>query len=284
MTSVRDPRDPSGGLTVGATAAADIDESPLPLVDPALFAPSMDLDALRVHWARYATRAPMSAEQMRGADRRAQRMGTPGIELMEQAGVAVAAAVAALLVQTERAGTGAVLILCGPGNNGGDGFVAARHLAAHGHRCAVVLVASEAESGTPDARRNWERLGDAAGVERLRAPIARDVAFLAAGVEKAALIVDALLGTGVTGPLRDPIRSAVDLTWRARTVAVPILAVDTPTAVDLTSGQPSDPVVRADVTVTFHRPKQGLLTRDGRALAGLVLVAPIGIPAGADIG
>lgn len=266
-----------------ATDSAAAGDVPLPLDDPALFTPTMDLDALRRHWAPFAARSAMSAEEMRGADRRAQRMGTPGIDLMEQAGAAVAAAAAAVLVQTERSGAGTVLILCGPGNNGGDGFVAARHLAARGHRCAVVLVASEAVPGTADAARNWERLDQIPGVERLRAPIARDIAFLAAGVEKAALIVDALLGTGVSGPLRDPIRSAVDLIWRARTAAVPVLSVDTPTAVDLTSGQVSDPVVRADVTVTFHRPKQGLLTRNGRALAGLVLVAPIGIPAGADI-
>ena len=69
---------------------------------------------------------------------------------------------------------------------------------------------------------------------------------------------------------------------RARSVQVPVLAVDTPTSVDLTSGQPSDPVVRADVTVTFHRPKQGLRSRVGRIFAGQVLVAPIGIPVQAD--
>jgi NAD(P)H-hydrate epimerase len=63
-----------------------------------------------------------------------------------------------------------------------------------------------------------------------------------------------------------------------------VLAVDTPTAVDLTSGEATDPVVRADVTVTFHRPKVGLLTRRGAALAGRVLVAPIGIPPEADRG
>ncbi|MER3418193.1 MAG: bifunctional ADP-dependent NAD(P)H-hydrate dehydratase/NAD(P)H-hydrate epimerase, partial [Chloroflexota bacterium] len=64
----------------------------------------------------------------------------------------------------------------------------------------------------------------------------------------------------------------------------PVLAVDTPTAVHLTSGDPSDPVVEADVTVTFHRPKLGLLTHRGAALAGRVLVAPIGIPPEADRG
>jgi NAD(P)H-hydrate epimerase len=76
----------------------------------------------------------------------------------------------------------------------------------------------------------------------------------------------------------------VELIGRARAAGVPILAVDTPTAVDLTSGDLSDPVVRAHVTVTFHRPKTGLLARRGSAVAGRVLVAPIGIPQDADRG
>jgi NAD(P)H-hydrate epimerase len=96
--------------------------------------------------------------------------------------------------------------------------------------------------------------------------------------------VDALLGTGVHGPLREPIRSGVELIQRARRAGIAILAVDAPTAVDLTSGDLSDPVVRAHVTVTFHRPKTGLLTRRGAAVAGRVLVAPIGIPLEADRG
>jgi len=98
------------------------------------------------------------------------------------------------------------------------------------------------------------------------------------------VIVDALLGTGVRGPLREPIRSAVELVNRARASGIPVVAVDTPTAVDLSSGEPSDPAVRADLTVTFHRPKTGLATRRGAAHAGKVLVAPIGIPPEADRG
>jgi NAD(P)H-hydrate epimerase len=108
--------------------------------------------------------------------------------------------------------------------------------------------------------------------------------MLGNGIEKAAVVLDALLGTGVRGPLRDPIRAAVDLINGARSRLVPILAVDTPTGVDLTSGDPSDPAVRADLTITFHRPKTGLSTRSGKALAGRVLVAPIGIPQQADRG
>jgi NAD(P)H-hydrate epimerase len=76
----------------------------------------------------------------------------------------------------------------------------------------------------------------------------------------------------------------VEIIRKAREAGIPVLAADTPTAVDLTSGDPSDPAVRADLTVTFHRPKTGLRTRVGRALAGRILVAPIGIPPEADRG
>ena len=93
-----------------------------------------------------------------------------------------------------------------------------------------------------------------------------------------------MLGTGVRGQLREPISQAVDVCLGARRAGVPVMAIDTPTALDLSSGTPSQPNVRADLTVTFHRPKEGLLTKHGKALAGRVLVAPIGIPSEADIG
>ncbi len=268
-------------MTVRLPSPSQGAETPLPLEDPFLDQ-EVDLAELARHWAATAARTPISAEAMRGADARAQRQGVPSTRLMEQAGAAVAAAARALLVTTERRAHGRVLILAGPGNNGGDGFVAARHLAHAGIGSVVVLLAAEARPDTPDARLNWQRLGDEPLVQRQHAPGSREVAVLHQGLERAALVVDALLGTGVQGKLREPIRSAVELVGLARAAGVPVLAVDTPTAVDLTTGRPSDPVVRADATITFHRPKAGLQTRIGRALAGRVLVAPIGIPPGAD--
>ena len=134
------------------------------------------------------------------------------------------------------------------------------------------------------AAANWDALDDDGRIEKMHAAGAHDVALLLNGIGRAALVVDALLGTGVQGVLREPINEAVELCLAARRAGVPVLAVDTPTALDLSSGAPSEPNVRADVTVTFHRPKEGLLTRTGRALAGRVLVAPIGIPVKADVG
>jgi len=257
-------------------------ETPLPADDPELF--EMDLRALRRRWAGAAERQPISAEQMTGADRRAQAFGVPGERLMEHAGTAVAAAVRALAETTGRADRGSILILCGPGNNGGDGLVAARRLAGAGAPVVVALVATETRPSTSDARRNWDRLEGIEAVTRVHTPVARDVAILGQSLDQVAVVVDALLGTGVRGTLREPIRSAVELIGRARTAGIPVVAVDTPTAVDLTSGDGSVPVAQADLTVTFHRPKRGLLTRRGAALAGRILVAPIGIPQEADRG
>jgi NAD(P)H-hydrate epimerase len=254
----------------------------LPADDPDIF--EADLRGLRTRWADRAALPPIGAEAMTGADRRAQALGIPEERLMEHAGTAVAAAVKALAEDTGRWGTGPIVILSGPGNNGGDGFVAARRLALHGAKVVVAVVAAEARPTNPTSARNWDRIARDVGITKVHLPVARDVAMFGHGIEKTAVIVDALLGTGVRGVLREPIRSAVDLIVRTRALGIPVVAVDTPTAVDLSSGEPSDPAVRADLTVTFHRPKAGLLTRRGRAHAGKILVAPIGIPPEADRG
>jgi hydroxyethylthiazole kinase-like uncharacterized protein yjeF len=254
----------------------------LPLDDDAIFDTDTDIDFLTERWRKQAALGAMTAAEMRGADAKAQRLGMPGEWLMEQAGTAVAAATRALMISADRSLKSSVLILCGPGNNGGDGLVAARRLAEMDIASEVVLLSSEGVPSTPDALRNWERLD---GLDRVHSVFTgrnSDVALYFNGIERAGLVVDALLGTGVRGPLREPVRTAVDVAVRAREHAVPVLAVDTPTCVDLSSGEPSNPVVRADVTVTFHRPKVGLSSRIGKILAGRVLVVPIGIPVLAD--
>jgi NAD(P)H-hydrate epimerase len=257
---------------------------PLPASDDVIVAATADLDVLVERWRAQGALPTMTSEEMRGADARAQRLGTPGHWLMEQAGAAVAAVARALLVTADRSPHARPLILCGPGNNGGDGLVAARYLARLGFGSEVVLLASEGHPSTPDAILNWERLDGIDTVHRVATVRGSDVALYLNGIERAGLIIDALLGTGVRGPLREPVRTAVDVAVRAREHLVPVLAVDTPTSVDLTTGEPSDPVTRADVTVTFHRPKLGLRSRVGKVLAGHVLVAPIGIPIEADRG
>ena len=218
-------------------------------------------------------------ERMRATDAWAiEERGIPGLELMERAGRGLADVVG------EVASSGPVAVVCGKGNNGGDGYVVARRLALAGASVVVASVDGEARPKGPSAARNWDRVANDAGIRLIHLPVARDVQMFGNGIDKAAVVVDALLGTGVRGALREPIRSAVDVIRRAGQAGVPVVAIDTPTAVDLSSGEPSDPAVRADLTVTFHRPKTGLLTRRGAAHAGKVLVAPIGIPPEADRG
>jgi NAD(P)H-hydrate epimerase len=275
---------PLGAAATPPTSSDPVTGIRLPLADDVILRPGLDVDALALRWAPQSALRAIGAEQMRGADARAQRMGIAGEWLMEQAGAAVAAAALAELRAAGRGRDARILVLCGPGNNGGDGLVAARHLAAAGTRCEVVLLASEGEPTTPDARTNWHRLDGVEGVSRFLAPRAHDVALFLNGIERAGLVIDALLGTGVRGTLREPIRSGVDVAVRAADSGVPVLAVDGPTALDLSTGEPSTPVVRADVTITFHRPKRGLLVERARPLVGRVLVAPIGIPVEADLG
>ncbi len=278
------PGERRSGTLSGAVITTPANRAPVPLPadDPELF--TRDLAGLRERWSASAERSPIGAEAMTGADRRAQALGVTGARLMEHAGTAVAAVARAVAEAAGRPAAGPVVILCGPGNNGGDGLVAARRLAGAGSNVVAVLVGTAARPTTPDANRNWDRLAAERRVTRLHVPNARDLAILGAEIDRASVVVDALLGTGARGALRDPIRSAVELVGRARAAGVPVVAVDTPTSVDLSSGDPSDPVVQADVTVTFHRPKTGLRTRRGVAYAGKVLVAPIGIPAEADRG
>jgi NAD(P)H-hydrate epimerase len=187
-----------------------------------------------------------------------------------------------------------VVVLCGPGNNGGDGFVIARRMAAAGRQVMAVLVADASRLTGVAATHNWnvlQAMASAHSLELFVAPNPEMLLRLRERIAEATMLVDALLGSGASGPLREPISTAVDLINATRTHAqaagrpCSVVAVDTPTRVDLTGGSRSTPVVQADITVTFHRAKAGFaLDRDARQLAGRYLVAPIGIPLEAEEG
>jgi ADP-dependent NAD(P)H-hydrate dehydratase / NAD(P)H-hydrate epimerase len=202
-----------------------------------------------------------NAETMRAVDRWAiEEQGVAGLDLMERAGAGVARAVERM------AADGPVTVVCGKGNNGGDGLVVARLLRDAGREVTVVCVAPPEElSG--DARQNLSRLPG-------NAPV-----LLAAGVfDGAAVIVDALLGTGFAGEPRGAIADAIDAVNAAR---APVASVDVPSGVDASTGVVSARAVYATVTVTFHAPKPGLWIAPGKAHAGEVQTIDIGIPRGA---
>ncbi|MBX3730666.1 MAG: NAD(P)H-hydrate dehydratase [Candidatus Sumerlaeia bacterium] len=207
----------------------------------------------------------VTAEQMREIDRVAiADKGVRGADLMESAGRAVAEAAAAM---SEPAAV--ILLLCGPGNNGGDGYVAARLLAQSGYAVHVVPVPN-ADGLSGDAKAAFDKLPK----DKVRLHALGQPAELWNLVTGADLIVDALLGTGSKLPLRAPLDWIVRLVNDAR---VPVLSVDLPTGLSADTGE-GDPVIRAARTVTLGLPKIGMLSPRGVQTCGQVRVERIGLP------
>jgi NAD(P)H-hydrate epimerase len=199
---------------------------------------------------------------MREADRRALAdHGLPGLLLMERAGLA-----SARTILERHPGPGSALVLVGPGNNGGDGMVVARHLSEAGWRVRV-LAPEGREPSTPDAAVMAEiarTLGLAAGTADPGEVRASD----------AAVVVDALLGTGAHGAPRGALAEVV----AALDGRTGVIALDVPTGVDADTGRVAGRAVRAEATITYHGDKPGLRVAPGREHAGEVTVADIGIP------
>ena len=191
----------------------------------------------------------------------------PRLLLMEHAGLAVAKAAASL----SRAG--AVLVCCGTGYNGGDGLCAARHLHTLGYALRVVL------AGRLSQLRD-EPMIYANIVQRLGIPIkelteASDPALIEPWAASSALIIDALLGIGVRGAVREPIASIINC---LNASGKPIVAADIPSGLDGDTGLPQGRAVKATVTVTFGLPKRGCVEGQGPAHVGTLMVDSITIP------
>ncbi|MCK7611207.1 NAD(P)H-hydrate dehydratase [Roseibium sediminicola] len=211
--------------------------------------------------------ALLTPEEMAAADRLTIAAGVPGIVLMERAGQAVARAALKL-----GAPGGAVLVLCGPGNNGGDGFIAARCLAAAGYRVETrLLKAAEALKG--DALEAFGRM-DMAALPLLKDDRIADDA--AEALTRADLIIDALFGAGLDRPLQG---GAAELVEAVNRSGKPLLAVDLPSGLNGADGAVPGVAIKARATVTFFRQKPGHLLYPGRALCGEITVADIGIEA-----
>ena len=200
-------------------------------------------------------------------DRQAIReLGFPGMVLMERAGLQVLHQALALLGDAR----GPVCVLCGKGNNGGDGFVIARELHMRGLAVSV-LVCAEIGELTGDAAANRDI------ATRLDVPILYQPGIRAvrSALQSSALVIDALLGTGITGAVRPPLTKIIDA---VNDSAVPVVSVDIPSGLPSDTGQPQGPCIRATATVTLAAYKRGLLLQPGRELAGALTVAEIGIP------
>lgn len=212
----------------------------------------------------------LSRDQVRELDRRAiQEYGVPGVVLMENAGRGVAELFLELDPERRR-----VLILCGPGNNGGDGFVIARHLQNHGFEVDVLLFGS-IDRLSPDAKVNgqiWQKSAPLWTVEVDR-PLDADIRRVIDGAQ--GWIIDAIFGTGLTRALGSPFDEVVTLV-NARNREV--LAVDIPSGLDCDTGELLGPTIRATLTATFVALKKGFLNPNAASWLGQVHILDIGAP------
>ncbi len=214
----------------------------------------------------------LSREQSRRIDKIAiQHYGIPGMVLMENAGRGV---VEVLCRIDQHLANRSVVVLCGKGNNAGDGFVIARHLAIQSVTVQVLLLAAP-EKLEGDARQNYEILRSC-GVPMIcvadQSDLHKTLDTHAGGTD---WLIDAMLGTGARGEPREPILAAI--AWMNRQPCKR-LAVDLPSGLDCDTGQAATPTVRADLTCTFVAPKIGFSCDSSREFLGDVHVVSIGTP------
>ena len=212
---------------------------------------------------------PATAKEMRAIEMNSEYLGLTRLQMMENAGRGVAEEIAKRF--SPRGG----VLLCGTGGNGGDGLVAARHLAASGFDVEVILVGDESEIRAGEVKTNWHIMKSMRSSLRLR--IVQDSSQLPEK-EESDIVVDALVGTGVKGLLRPPILQAVEALNRMGGFKV---AVDIPSGIDADTGEVLGACVKADLTVTFHCEKIGF--KKAREYLGEVVVKPIGVPAEAQL-
>lgn len=213
----------------------------------------------------------VTAREMRNIDKdAAEKFNLPGVVLMENAGRAVADRALNLLGNP---GGKKVFLVCGGGNNGGDGFVAARWLHNRGVRVKVFL-AAERGNLRGHAALHFDIL-ERMGLEFLELTNARDLEKARITIGFADLVVDALLGTGFQGAMSELYRECIEM---MNTAGCPVLAADMPSGVVADTGEVPSQAVKAVATVTFGLPKPGLYLYPGAKFTGDLLVADIGLP------
>ncbi len=205
---------------------------------------------------------PLSLQQARALDVQAVRkFGVSTRLLMENAGAGCAELAHTRWRRT--GGRGSILVFCGPGGNGGDGYVAARHLALAAVPVRVIQVGVPVKgSDAADARAAWRALNVKT---KDGAPT---------------VIIDALLGTGIARPLSGELLRAVNTVNAHRTRGAWVLSIDLPTGLDTDSGVPHGAAVKAHATATIAAPKRGLTVPPSKPYRGRVIVVPFGAPAG----
>ena len=211
----------------------------------------------------------ISVDQMYQIENKGHDMGFLKKFMMENAG---AAAVRRLVEKTGSVDSKNIVIFVGLGNNGGDGLVMARHLAGHGANVTVMLLGTPDKIKTEESNWNWSILEKMPSV-KLVSDSSIDFDF------KPDILVDAILGTGIAGEIREPYASAINYINETECYK---FAVDVPSGLDPQTGDTANIFTKCDMTVTFHKMKQGISKR--KDLTGELFAEKIGIPPEAEDG
>jgi len=211
----------------------------------------------------------ITVDQMYQIENKGHGMGFLKKFMMENAG---AAAARRLIEKFGNVESKNILIFVGMGNNGGDGLVMARHLVGYGAKVTVMLLGSPEKIKTEESNWNWSLLQKMPSVKLLSGGNL-DFDFTPD------IIIDGILGTGITGEIREPYASAINYINNATCFK---FAVDVPSGMDPQTGETANIYVKADMTVTFHKMKQGIPKR--KDLCGTIFVEKIGIPPEAEAG
>ena len=211
----------------------------------------------------------ITVDQMYNIENKGHDMGFLKKFMMENAG---AAAVRRLVEKLGSVESKNILIFVGMGNNGGDGLVMARHLAGYGAKATVMLLGSPDKIKTEESNWNWSILQKMPSVKLLSGD-SLNFDF------KPDVIIDAILGTGISGEIREPYASAINYINQADCYK---FAVDVPSGLDPQTGETANIFTKCDMTVTFHKMKQGIPKR--KDLTGELFAEKIGIPPEAEEG
>ena len=211
----------------------------------------------------------ITVKQMYEIEENGHQMGFPRQLMMENAGASM---VKRIVEKFPDLSAKKVLAFAGLGNNGGDALVVARHLAGYGAKVLVILLGNPNDIKTIECKTNWQILQKMKSVKL--STILDDATNFAPDI-----IIDGVLGTGISGVIRDPQSSAIDLINKTKAFKI---AVDVPTGLNPDTGETADKYVTADMTVTFHKMKRGIPKR--KDLCGALFVEKIGIPPEAEVG
>ncbi|MGZ7159833.1 MAG: NAD(P)H-hydrate dehydratase, partial [Methanobacterium sp.] len=213
----------------------------------------------------------MTPKDMMVAEGNAEDLGIPKSVLMENAGKSIADYIITNLDPCK------VTIFTGTGGNGGDGFVAARHLLNNGYNVDLLFIGNPQNIKSPETLQNWITIKNISlGLNSLKLDFIEDSSLLKK--IDSTVIVDALLGTGIRGKIREPISTAIDTIKKSKGIKI---AVDVPSGLDPLTGEVPEKAIESDFTITFHRIKSGLKNAKIRYVGNIVLY-DIGIPSEAE--